>query len=290
MYDFFRFHGQSPGDLGSLLSKKGKPHDLSLISDNKLREGISQDVFDFGYLMLTCALGGLELFDTDGFVSKLRALLAEIEKKPQERNKYCCLIHNQELISSVVLQNADEDIFLNKPVKVQRNNTITFEKSPKKQTILSIKDFLTCNNYSKDFIDFLCSCLKFDPNKRGSLRSLFTSRFLQDSHSRGPNTSIHDLIKISTQWNHNNPLKPEIQGPSEGQLKKLCDALAMVLPNCHQTSQDPKSNKLEILKKLNSRSHRIRSLSSELGLPASKVWESISKVLDSVTFTEKSKT
>lgn len=240
--------------------------------------------------MLTCALGGLELFDTDGFVSKLKIILMELEKKPQERSKYCCLIHNQELISSVVLQNTDEDLFMNKPVKVQRNNTIIFDKSPKQQMMLSIKDFLTCNNYSKDFIDFLCSCLKFDPNKRGSLRSLFTSHFLQDSHTRGPNTSIHDLIKISTQWSHNNPLKTEIQGSSEGQLKKLCDALAMVLPNCHLISPDSKSNKLETLKKLNPKSQRIRNLSAELGLPATKIWENISKVLESVTFIEKEST
>jgi len=238
--------------------------------------------------MLTCALGGMDLFDNDGFMAKLKIILAEIEKKPQERSKYCCLIHNQELISSVILQNADEDVFLNKPVKVQRNNTIMFDKSPKQQTTLSIKEFLTCNNYSKDFIDFLCSCLRFDPNKRGNLISLFTSHFLQDSITKGPNTSIHDLIKISTQWNHNNPLRPEIQGPSEGQLKKLCDALAMVLPNCNHLSQDSKLNKLEVLKKLTPKSQRIKNLSAELGLPPSKVWESVSKVLDSVIFTDKS--
>jgi len=236
--------------------------------------------------MLICAVGGLDFFEASDFTSKLKALLADLEKKPQERQKYCCIIHDEDLIYSIKLKNEEDDVFQKRPVKVHRNNGFTIDKSSKAMPALGIKEFLACNNFSKEFLDFLCSCLKFDPLKRANAAGLFNSEFLMDKSSKGPKVSLSDLIKISAQWTHNGTLKPEHQGLSEIQLRKLCDALSIVLPNSHQNAiQEGKPSKVELLKRLNPKSQRLRDLSHELGLPVAKVWESISAVIQG--FTEK---
>ena len=276
-------------DQGSMVPKTLKPKAFNISPESKLHqaeEDFSQDIFDFGYLMLLCAVGGLEFFDVNDFAGKLKILLAELEKKPQDKQKYCCLIHNEDLIWSVKLPHPEEDVFQRKPVKVHRNNNnngVIFDKASSKSTpLISIKDFFVYNNFSKEFLEFLCCCLKFDSTKRSSIPALLSSPFLVKSHIKGPVTSLRELIKISAQWSNNNnlTLKPEHQGASENHLNKLCDALIVVLPNCQQFSaSDDNPAKYDILLKLGPGSQKIKDLASELGLTPARVWESISQVL-----------
>ncbi len=240
----------------------------------------SQDVFEFGYLMLLCAVGGLDFYEPNEFADKLKLFFEELNKKPQERSKYCCVIHNEEIISSI--KNFEESLFTNKPVRVQKgnnNNNIIIDNKASKNNAsqINIHDFLT-QNFSKDFVKFLCSCLKFDPNERPTIKNLLSSPFVKSQETRGPAVTLPELLKISIQWNKNLVLPLEYQGPSERQLQKVCEALAVVLPNCEAFTRG--NHLYENLRELTVSSPVIQNLSYELGLPAVKVWEEISKLLD----------
>jgi len=239
----------------------------------------SQDIFEFGYLMLICATGGLNFYEPNEFADKLKLFLEELGKKPQERQKYCCIIHNEDLINSI--KNLEDNLFANKPVRVQKATGIIIDKNSKPTSQITIQDFLI-NNFSKEFVKFLCGCLKFDPQERSTIKSLLNSSFIKSqSVSKGPAISLPELLKISVQWNKNLILPTEYQGPSEKQLKKVCEALAVVLPNCDTVMRSNKERRVyEELRELNANSQLIQNLSFELGLPPVKVWEEIKKMLD----------
>jgi len=239
----------------------------------------SQDIFEFGYLMLVCATGGLNFYEPNEFADKLKLFLEELGKKPHERQKYCCIIHNEDLINSI--KNPEETLFTNKPVRVQKGTGIIIDKGSKPASQITIQDFLV-NNFSKEFVNFLCGCLKFDPQERKTIKSLLHSPFLKSqSISKGPVISLPELLKISVQWNKSLILPTEYQGPSEKQLKKVCEALAVVLPNCESVVRGNKDRKpFEALRELNANSQVIQNLAFELGLPPVKVWENIKGMLN----------
>lgn len=235
----------------------------------------SQDVFEFGYLMLVCAIGGLEFYESSDFADKLKLFLEELSKKPQERQKYCCIIHNEELISSI--KNIDTNLFNNKPVRVQKGNGLVLEKNSKSLPQISIQDALLTQNFSKDFVKFLCSCLKFDPNERSSITSLLSSPFVLHQTAKGPGVTLPELLKIGIQWNKNLVLPQEYQGPSERQLHKLCEALAVVLPNCEAFTKG--SGGWSPYDDLNVGNPVIQNLAFELGLPVAKVCAQIEETV-----------
>ena len=63
---------------------------------------------------------------------------------------------------------------------------------------------------SKELIDFLCKCLRFDPNQRASIRELRIHPFLTVRREyMSPSVTLNDLIKISALWTKNYVLPPE---------------------------------------------------------------------------------
>jgi hypothetical protein len=220
--------------------------------------------------MLICAVGGLDFFESSEFMEKARIFLDELAKKPQERSKYCCLIHNEDLIASVKLPNHEEAFLNNKPVRVIKASGLVLERVPK-PTQITIQDFLKTQNFSQEFIDFLCSCLKFDPQERPSLKTLMKSPFITNKNTKGPAVSLSDLLKISNTWSKNSVLPSEYQGYSERQLNKLVETLTLVLPNCEKLP----SKFFDEFEMLTPNSQVILDLANELGLPALKVWKRV---------------
>ena len=229
--------------------------------------------------MLVCAVGGLDFYEPNEFADKLKLFLEELNKKPQERQKYCCIIHNEDLISSI--KNNDNNYFSNKPVRVQKAAGLILEKNSKASALITIQDFLLTQNFSKDFVKFLCSCLRFDPNDRYTIKNLLSSSFLQNQETKGPSVSLPELLKISIQWNKNLVLPVEYQGPSARQLNKVCEALAVVLSNCEPPTRGTGEFKEygELIKKLKVDSPEIQNLADELGLPPMNVFEHINEIL-----------
>lgn len=223
-------------------------------------------------MMLICAVGGLELFESTDFTEKLKIFLEEFNKKPQDRHKYCCLIHDEDLISSIKLPSPESTLFTNKPVKVQKANGFVVDKNSKSKAEIGIHDFLKSSNFSKDFIDFLCSCLKFDPNQRATIKDLFQSSFLRRKENSGPNVSLLDLLKISSQWSRNFVLPPEYHGPSEAQLNKLYEALSVVIPNCERFLDDETRDFSE-LDHFDENNAEIKELANDMGIPVEMVWK-----------------
>jgi len=247
--------------------------------DNK-QLATSQDVFDFGFLMLICAVGGLELFESSDFTEKLKMFLEELSRKPQERSKYCCLIHDEDLIASIKIPTPESTLFSNKPVKVVKNAGIVIDKASKSSDQIRIQHVLSSNNFSKEFIDFLCSCLKFDPNQRASTKDLLHMSFLKNKECQGPSVSLVELLKISSQWSKNFVLPPEYQGASEQQLKKLIEALSIVLPNCDSfATSDGDIKDFGSLEDLDVGSPEIQELAADLGISADTVLKRIRNLL-----------
>ena len=231
--------------------------------DNKLLSQ-AQDVFDCGFMLLLCAVGGLEFFESQDFSEKLKIFIDDLNKKSQDKSKYCCIIHNEDIISSIRL-----------PSNENHNKLNTTQSNNKARTKhISILDFLTSNKFSKEFISFLCSSLKFDMAERGTLKSLLAHPFLLNSkENKGPGVSLPELLKISLQWTKSYILPAEYQGASERQLDRLIEALNVVLPNCEKVGGEIKD--YSFLEGLNAGSAVVSELAQDLGLPAGKIWKRI---------------
>lgn len=75
---------------------------------------------------------------------------------------------------------------------------------------LTINDLLDKDRFSKEFLSFLCSSLKFNWQKRSTLASLKTHPFLSNEFQpKGLNITIKDLLKISQDWNRKESLPTE---------------------------------------------------------------------------------
>lgn len=228
--------------------------------------------------MLICAVGGLELFESSDFTEKLKIFIEESSKKPQDRSKYCCLIHNEDVISSIKLPSPESTLFANKPVKVQKG-AMVLDKNSKMIPQVKIQDLLATSNFSKDFVDFLCLCLRFDVAQRGTIKDLLSSNFLKKKDSNGPSVTLIELLKISSQWSKNFVLPPEYQGPSETHLNKLGEALAALLPNCEKFADSKDFSDLDFF---NVNSVEIQELAADMGIPASMVWNKIGPIIKSL--------
>ena len=229
----------------------------------------AQDVYNFGFLLLLSAVGGLEFFESNDLVERIKIFLEEYTKKSEtSRNAYCCIIHDEQTISAIKL-NTDH-----KTSKRQEDD----ERQSAKH--LSILEFLQASKFSKEFIDLLCRCLKFEPLQRATMQELKTHPFLKSKDYNGPNVTLAELIKISTMWTKNFVLPPEYQVASERQLDRVCEALSVVLPSSDRMGANAaEMREYQKLELLDSHSGVIEELAEDLGLPHQKVWERIQEVL-----------
>mmetsp|Transcript_31451 Transcript_31451/g.54531 ORF Transcript_31451/g.54531 Transcript_31451/m.54531 type:complete len:314 (+) Transcript_31451:427-1368(+) len=114
----------------------------------------------------------------------------------------------------------------------------------------TLPDFPQLKRVSPEFGELLCSCLKYDPTQRKTVTQLLTSRwFLLDQH-RGPAVSLEELLTLANSWNRVVP--SECLDAAQGQLERVCRALAVILPSCGERRQPELS--------------RVKELANDLGL------------------------
>ena len=226
----------------------------------------AQDIYNFGFLLLICAVGGLEFFESSELIEKIKTYLDENTNKMDETStKICCLIHDEEKISN--MRSSSEH---KKPFSMA---------GEKKIKHITIKDFLKANKLSKEFINFLCLALRFDPHQRATIKDLKLHPFLTNpKDSGGASVALSELIKISALWTKNSVLPLEYQVASEKQLDRVCEALSVVLPNgVHSNDAEMREyHKLELLCRDKS---AVQELAEDLGLPVEKVWARIESFL-----------
>ena len=220
------------------------------------KSAISQDIFDFGLLMLRCAIGESGLFEFDEFVNKLKIFMEDYNKRPEDKSKYCCVIHSEEAINSIGGRQSAS-------------------------ACLGLKDVLSMGSFSEGFTEFLCSCLKFDSTSRWTASSLLNSTFVLDQKVSGPLTTLSDLLKISSQLNKNDVIPDQYLAASEKQLEKLCNALSVLLSQpCLSPNQGRSDQRTHELKKLTLESPIIQDLAFDLGLQPAKVLKQLTSIVN----------
>ena len=263
-------------ELNSIINPSSWQKQLSNLKDSSLNidsktNAQAQDIFDCGFMLLICAVGGLEFFGSPEFTEKLKIFIDNSNQKPNERSKYCCIIHNQDLILTIKLPNSNAD-------EINKVN----EASKNKEKHISILDFLTSNKFSTEFVNFLCSCLKFDVFERGTIKNLLNHPFLiNNKENKGTGISLPELLKISLQWTKSYILPLEYQSASEKQLDRVIEALNVVLPTCEKLNggNNIALKDYAILENLNSGSLVIQELAQNLGLHCTKVWKKIEELI-----------
>lgn len=202
---------------GSLLTAAGQ--------EEQKRLEFAHDIFQVGYLMLICAIGGLDILDVhDVTYERIKQFVAETEiANPQK--KLCCLLHSPEFFNYFG-GDFQKDTFGRK----KQGTTLLTTKA------ISIDMLLISNQkFSNEFRDFLCQTLRFDPAARPNPRTLLEHPFFtKKKELKNADISLEDLLGISSQWSRQGALPFDHRYASEKQLEKIYEGAAVVLQNCEQ--------------------------------------------------------
>eukprot|EP00825_Cyclidium_porcatum_P011826 TRINITY_DN16114_c0_g1_i3.p1 TRINITY_DN16114_c0_g1~~TRINITY_DN16114_c0_g1_i3.p1 ORF type:complete len:265 (-),score=31.10 TRINITY_DN16114_c0_g1_i3:106-900(-) len=214
------------------------------------------DIFDFGVLMLLCAVGkDIQILNKEYESEEiLRGNRLLQQKSPKMNEGKCCLLH-------LILENSKscQNIYLNEQscdyIQMILQNSGTF--SPK-------------------FIQFLCKCLKLREKDRSNPQELLQSDYLkQIEEFNGTNVSLTELINIS-----NNQI--ELSQAHE-QLERMCSKLAIVIPECNTLFNTPQGRvSLQKLQNMGENDLCIANLSKHFGLPRYIILEKINNIMKDV--------
>ena len=220
-------------------------------------------------LILMSALGEFDYFQATDFAQKLKIFMENYEGKSEDTN-YCCVIHNEEAISAINLDfYDDENVWKNK---------INANEDGFNQFHLGLQDLLVKKNFSSNFIEFLCSCLRFDHNKRLSAQELLESPFIINKGTKGPKITLSELIKVNNHSMKEIVLPSQYQVASEKQLDKVCNALSILWSQSHLISDENNKENIKDFKRLKIESDVIQDLAFDLGLPPIKVFRKLNKL------------
>ncbi len=235
----------------------------------------SQDMFDLGFLLLQCALGDFNLYDTSG-IFNLKNIKTVIENpgfKRSLKKNTCCILHHEAAVREAIgfMPGVQAPALRGKvPLSQKDKNTGS--------SYIPLLDLLQSgNHFSEGFIDFLCTCLRFDYTQRLDTQVLLAHDFLRDNFNlQGPSVSINELMKIEIKDFEALVANP-VKGLAENHLDKFIEGLKIVLLD--------KSIKLkfEAIVHLNYKTEttekRIAELAEELGLPTLHLYDSLVKAL-----------
>lgn len=277
---YFKQAGRHAGELRSC-SPKVSQQSARLVS-KKLPQQFAADIFDFGYLLLTCALGSLEFYDSTGFLNpeNLKQVIELYLNNRRPGRNDCCLLHNEAdlrkfysgLNSTTKLRNTErksplKNNFQLKSPTADENNSLSNKKV---QAPFSLLELLQKNNRCSDsFIDFLCNCLRLQG--RPEARSLINHVFLSTEHvSSGPLMKLSELI--ATNQRDTEPQTSEKL--NEEHLDRVCEAIKIVLMNGDAHEKMRKFAREKLYENPQTREHRkLQDLANELGVPIKKVLE-----------------
>lgn len=254
------------------------PH-LGVNSPTERTLSFSSDVFDLGYLLLTCALGNLDLFDTNGFYSleNLKFLLEMLPSSRRQTKSFCCVLHSEEELRRCYCELSPTRKLRDSGPKTPLINNF-HAKSPSnqgsnsscnKKAPFTLLDLLRRNRRHSDrFIDFLCNCLKVDTHARCNTSSLLEHEFVRDDYvSSGP------LISISEVINANKGETVEMSNKvNEEHLNRVCEAIQIVLVNREIKGKMTQFASNSVYENQNSREYqKIQALAMEIGVPVNNL-------------------
>ena len=149
-------------------------------------------------------------------------------------------------------------------------------KVPLQSGHVTISQYFTTKRYSPEFLDFLCKCLKFSEADRPSIEQLQKHPWITSKTTKGPQVSVKELVHIGRQWRQAGS-SSEQQGTAEGQLERLCESMASVLPCCgNYESIISKFLKGQIQK------DAIKELALDTGLDIETVWDRFMKTIKQI--------
>ena len=235
------------------------------------QKDLAQDIFDFGFLLLQCALGDLSTYDLNNLITLENVKNVISSLSSQKKTDACCLLHNEELVRKLISINAPhitsskkvEESYGRKRIQLLEDLNLNQSFYPD-APYLSLHEVLSTNRFSEAFISFLCSCLKLDAEQRCSAENLLEHEFLNEYHETcGPQVSFQEVLKLVKSSNRG------LENEQEKEMNKIGEALRMVFLNRHVKDKFDlmvsRSNKGELDEK------RVMELAGELGVSARKL-------------------
>lgn len=230
------------------------------------------DIFDLGYLLLTCALGNLELFDPSGFYSLENFKDLTRSSQRSRLKNTCCILHCEEELRkshyefspTIRLRESGQKAPLlnNYQVKTPRSqrssNGLNNSKATYPFTLLEL--LRRHNRFSEAFLDFLCCCLQINSTARRDIRTLLEHEFVSTTHtSLGPFLSLNELLSSERKFQDNHE--------NEEHVVQVFEAIKIVLLNSDGKERFTAITNPNVLNNRNSREYRkISDLAYELGV------------------------
>lgn len=216
-----------------------------LNKEQNLALQMSTDIFDLGYMLLTCALGSLEFYDLTSFYSleNIKQVLELLPSAKKCSKTWCCLLHSEVDLRKFCSSLETTSRFKESNKKLVANNyglnsqgirdSHTVKKSYYHFTLLELLQ--SQNRFSESFIDFLCACLKIESTQRPTTNNLLTHEFFSESHkSQGTPITFSELISVNKKRVEYSPKlrARQITTDNHTQFDRVCEAIKIVLMNC----------------------------------------------------------
>ena len=238
------------------------------------QKDLAQDIFDFGFILLQCALGDLSTYDLNNFITleNLKSVLSSLAS--QKKTDVCCLLHDEDLVRKIISingfhmtnQKKSEESYGRKRMQLLDDLNLNQSFYPDAPYLSLYEVLSSSNRFSEAFLNFLCGCLKLDSEQRLKTETLLDHEFLNEYHEPcGPQISFQEVLRLTqksgTGKSHENEQEKEVN--------KIGEALRMVFLNRHVKDKFDmmvsRSNKGELDDK------RVMDLAGELGVSAKKL-------------------
>jgi len=237
------------------------------------QKDFAQDIFDFGFILLQCALGDLSTYDLNNFITleNLKSVISCLAS--QKKTDCCCLLHDEDLVRKLISINGfhmtnnkkAEESYGRKRKGLLEDLNLNQSFYPDAPYLSLYEVLSSSNRFSEGFLNFLCGCLKLDSDQRHSAESFLDHEFFNEYHEPcGPQLSFQEVLKLTQR-----SIGKGHENEQEKEVNKIGEALRVVFLNRHVKDKFDmmvsRSNKGELDEK------RVMDLAGELGVSAQKL-------------------
>ena len=230
---------------------------IGYIEEMITQSNFSQDIFDYGFMLLQCAIGDFSIYDSSNLLALENVKLAIKRLHVQRRSsRACCLIHSEAIVRKTV------------ELLKHKNHSQAKSNEPEDFYVPLVEVLEQRDRFSKNFEEFLCACLKIDSSQRFDIKDLAIHDFLLDSHiSQGPLLSMKELMNIEATEAYFK--KEEGINLSEKHLNKLSEALKVAFLN--RNIKDKFKKRIQNVQNRKNDEIRMNDLANELSVPVELV-------------------
>ena len=252
------------------------------------KESLAQDIFDFGFTLLQCAVGDFSMYDLTGQITleNLKIMLNSKALKKYAQNS-CCLLHSEEFVRRIIgsINTPNDSATLKKKimtnsfmVRSPRNGDKKARESIQMSSHIPLIEVLTAGNrFSEDFVDFLCNCLKLDEHQRMGATDLLNHNFLGENHiCKGPVVSVKEFMRLRSK--ENDIIKVGAEKISSEHLEKFSEALGVVFLNRDVKEKCEGLLNKEVTSKFDDK--KIVDLADELEVSPRRLWNRLKYVVN----------